>query len=384
MNPVGGGDATRLLRELLEIYSKTTRHEDSILGSMTTTPNPLAIYAFTIFSHTNLADLELFSSLKDMYKDVLDLARRIYGSNLGYVTAGATESNLIALYVARETHGGSSNIVVAPDTVHFSVEKACRFLGCRLVKIPVGNKPLDPGLLVKYVREYSPFAIVVTAGTTELGLVDPIKEVAEIASTNNVYLHVDAAYGGLIIPFLYERGLVKENVYFYKGVSSIAVDFHKFAGAPPPAGLILFSNEDYLNASCFEYSYTISGKICGVLGTRPGGSLAGIWAVLRGMGLDYLRERALWAFNAARELFSSINSIKGFEAVEPETTIVAFRHKRLPSNVLSAYLAERGLFLYKAPSIGGLRVVVMPHFNKALIGRLLRSLSDISRSTPHA
>jgi tyrosine decarboxylase/aspartate 1-decarboxylase len=384
MNSVGGRGVARLLRELHEIYSKTTRHEDSILGSMTTKPDPLAVYAFTIFSHTNLADLELFPSLKEMYKDVLDLAGRIYGSNLGYVTAGATESNLIALYVAREIHGSSSKTVLAPDTVHYSVEKACRFLACRLVKIPVGNKPLDPGLLAKYVREYSPFAVVVTAGTTELGLVDPIKEVAEIASTNNVYLHVDAAYGGLIIPFLYERGLVKKNVYFYKGVSSIAVDFHKFAGAPPPAGLILFSNEEYLNASCFEYSYTLSGKICGVLGTRPGGSLAGIWAVVKGMGLDYLRDKAVWAFNVARELFLSINSVEGFEAIEPETTIVAFRHKRLPSNVILDYLAEKGLLLYKAPSIGGLRVVIMPHFNKALIGRLLDSLRSISRSTTNA
>ncbi|MGC9011873.1 aminotransferase class V-fold PLP-dependent enzyme [Thermogladius sp.] len=373
-----------LLRDLYVLSSKTPRHESSILGSMTTPPDPLALHAFSVFSHTNLADIELFPPLKDMYREVLEFAAALYGSGKGYVTAGATESNIVALFVARELHGKGSSVVLAPDTVHLSVEKGCRLLGCKLVKVPTGNKPVDPGLLEDYVRVHKPFAIVVTAGTTELGLVDPLREVAKIASEHGVYLHVDAAYGGLIVPFLYEKGLLRDNVYFYPGVSSIAVDFHKFAAVPPPAGLILFSSDEYLDKSCFEYSYTLSGRTCGILGTRPGGSLAGIWAVVKAVGVERLRERALWAYRVAADLYERISSLRGFEVVKPQTTIVAFRHRWVDSLALLGHLAERGLFVYKAPSIRGLRVVVMPHFNEHLIGRFLDALDEVARTTPDA
>ena len=49
-------------------------------------------------------------------------------------------------------------------------------------------------------------AIVAIAGTTELGLIDPIEEISKIAFDNNIYFHVDAAFGGFSIPFLKQRG----------------------------------------------------------------------------------------------------------------------------------------------------------------------------------
>ncbi|WP_440059839.1 pyridoxal-dependent decarboxylase [Thermogladius sp. 4427co] len=367
-----------VLRVLNRLYNNTPRHGESILGSMTTQPLPIALYAFTLFSHTNLADIELFPPLKEMEVEVLEYMKRLYGSGVGYVTAGATESNIIALYTARTLRGGRSNYVIAPDTVHVSVDKACIILGCRLLKIETRARPVDPGRVEDYVKKYDPFAIVITAGTTELGLVDPIREVGRIADEYNVFLHVDAAYGGLIIPFLYEKGLIAENTYFYKGVSSLAVDFHKFGSVPAPAGIILFSSRELMEASCFDNPYTLSGRNCGLLGTRNGGSLAGIWAVFKSLGLDYFREKALWAFNLATMIYERVNSIEGFEALKPATTILAFKHRLLPPEYILARLAERRLYLYKAPSVNGVRVVVMPHFSERLVDKLVSSLREIS------
>ena len=76
-------------------------------------------------------------------------------------------------------------------------------------------------------------AIVGTAGTAELGVVDPIDKLSEIALRHNVYLHVDAAFGGLIIPFLPNPKPIFD--FSLEGVKSITVDPHKMGMAAIPS-----------------------------------------------------------------------------------------------------------------------------------------------------
>jgi tyrosine decarboxylase/aspartate 1-decarboxylase len=264
---------TDILHRLLEYYESTPRHNNGrILGSMTTLPHPFLVYAYNLFIHSNAGDPELFPGLKYMMEDVLKSLSSFYGSpcsGCGLVVSGGTESNILALHVARQTSKNREGIVVAPDTVHVSVKRGCSILGCRLELIPTSNGVLDPSTLEEYIRRYKPYAVVVTAGTTERGLIDPLEEVAEITAEYNVYLHIDAAYGGLLIPFLYKHGLVDENLVFYPGVSSISIDFHKNGLTPIPSGVMLFSREEYMDKACYDAEYTISEKYCGLLGTRP-------------------------------------------------------------------------------------------------------------------
>ena len=89
-------------------------------------------------------------------------------------------------------------------------------------------------------------AIVGIAGTTELGVIDPIDKLSDIAFENNIYLHVDAAFGGFSIPFLKRLGYEFPDFDFsLPGVCSMTVDPHKMGLAPIPAGGIIFRKEEY-------------------------------------------------------------------------------------------------------------------------------------------
>lgn len=346
---------------------------------MTTEPHPIAVYAHQLFIHTNYGDKTLFNTLKLFENEIFSFMSKLYGEmEYGLVTSGGTESNILALYVAKQLSSNRENIVIAPDTVHVSIDKACKLLGYKLVKIPTREAgPVDYHLVEEYTRRYKPFAIVVTAGTTERGVVDPIKQIADIAYDTRTFLHVDASYGGLIVPFLYKHGYLNVNTYFYNGVSSISVDFHKNGLAPIPAGTIMFSEKKARDVVCFKAPYTLQGEYCGLLGTRPGGSIAAIWAIIKYMGIEGYEELAMEMYKRAINLYDSLLSIPGIQAYKPQLPIVVFKHSIIKSEELLKRLMEKGIYLYRAPSLNALRVVVMPHVRDEHIEKLVQAIRDI-------
>ena len=80
------------------------------------------------------------------------------------------------------------------------------------------------------------------AGTTEFGQVDPVEEIGRIAEEKDVFFHVDAAFGGFVIPFL--EGCPLKFDFAVPGVSSIAIDPHKMGMSTIPSGGLLYRNEE--------------------------------------------------------------------------------------------------------------------------------------------
>lgn len=365
--------------ELLKKYSNTPHHKDGkILGSMTTTPHPLAVYAYLMFIHTNASDPVIFKEIENMMNDIIyELIKLYHGGESGILTSGGTESNIAAILVAKKIFPNRSNTVIAPDTVHVSVDKACDIMNCKLVKIPTNGNPVNASILEEYVRKYNPFAVVITAGTTERGLIDPVKDISELAEEYNVYLHVDAAYGGLLIPFLYRHGIIGENLKFYNGVSSISVDFHKNGLAPIPSGILLFNSKRYSEKICYKAEYTLYGKYCGLLGTRPGGSVASIWVLLKMYGLDLYEKIALKTYNIAMYTYRRLSALKELKVFKPILPIVVFKHKYIDYIELLQRILSKGYFLYKSPSLEALRIVIMPHVEKSHIDGFVNIVREI-------
>ncbi|MEL6547874.1 MAG: pyridoxal-dependent decarboxylase, partial [Myxococcota bacterium] len=152
-------------------------------------------------------------------------------------------------------------VVFCSDVAHFSLHRACAALGLgeRAVR-PISvtaSRTMDPGALVKELGRLeegeTPVAIVATAGTTDFGTVDPLRELAGIAREHGIWFHVDAAYG---FGALFSRALA----HCMDGISladSITLDLHKLGWQPAAASVLLVSPDrsfsslsrsvDYLN-----------------------------------------------------------------------------------------------------------------------------------------
>lgn len=176
------------------------------------------------------------------------------------ITSGATESNLVAVLLARETaraSGGSAVQVVCGDNAHHSVARAAWLLGLPkpiTVNCPTGVlAAAEVGRVLRGHRRW-PVLVVATAGTTDAGLIDPLSELADVVAAHGAWLHVDAAYGG---PLLFSDEL-RSRLAGVGAADSVAFDLHKFGWQPVAAGVLavrdaavlagLAHRTEYLNA----------------------------------------------------------------------------------------------------------------------------------------
>lgn len=177
----------------------------------------------------------------------------------GVLTAGGTASNLLGLALAREAAGHRAGVRVAADGLppeasrwrivastdaHFSVRRAAAVLGLgRAAVVPVATDEqgrLDPAALDRELaaaeqRDEVPIAVVATAGTTDLGAVDPLDAVGRRAADAGAWFHVDAAVGSGL-------ALSDRHAHLLAGIEradSVTADLHKLWWQPIGASALL-------------------------------------------------------------------------------------------------------------------------------------------------
>ena len=156
-----------------------------------------------------------------MVASVLAPATKAYG----IFASGATESTMVALKAYRDhaRHQGAN--VVVPATAHPAFGKAAEYLDIDLVRVPVGPSGVaDPEMVLDAV-DGGTIAIGLSAPCYPFGTVDPIADIAAGAHRGGVPVHVDAALGGLFLPFVDGALGIGLDV---RGVTSVAVDLHKY------------------------------------------------------------------------------------------------------------------------------------------------------------
>ena len=226
----------------------------SILSSMCTLPHPIAVRAHMQFLETNLGDPGLFPGTAEIERRLVALFGALYHlpGAAGYASSGGTESNIQALRIAKARRSVERPNVVVPASSHFSFEKACRMLGLEMRTAPLGaDLRMDPeaaGALV----DAATVGLVGVVGTTEYGMVDPIPALARLAEEHDLFFHVDAAFGGLVVPFLPDPAPFD---FALPGVSSIAVDPHKMGMSTIPAGCLLVREQEVLDLLNVETPY---------------------------------------------------------------------------------------------------------------------------------
>jgi aromatic-L-amino-acid decarboxylase len=230
-------------------YFPTTASGPGILGEMLTA----GIGSNAMLWRTSPVATELEQVVVDWLRQGLGLPRAFDG----LLTDTASISSLAALAAAREAAGlsGSTNglstvgtsgrpRIYASAEAHSSIEKAAMTLGLgreAIVKIPTNERfelrpdALADRLAADRARGDRPIAIVATIGTTSSTSVDPVATIADVAEREALWLHVDAAYAGVV-------ALIPERRAPFEGwdrADSIVVNPHKWLFTPLDASLLL-------------------------------------------------------------------------------------------------------------------------------------------------
>ncbi|WP_202319953.1 tyrosine decarboxylase MfnA [Archaeoglobus neptunius] len=361
-------DELRAYREKDIPYSR-------VLSSMCTIPHPIALEAHSMFIETNLGDPGIFRGTLELEKKLMEMLGKILHCDnpAGYICSGGTEANIQGIRAARNIQRSKNkpNIVI-PETAHFSFEKIGDILGVEIRRAGIDEEyRVEVGMVERLIDD-STVAIVGIAGTTELGQIDPIVELSKLAEERGIELHVDAAFGGLVIPFM-------DDPYPFdfqnKGVSSITIDPHKMGMATIPAGGIVFRSEKYLRALEVETPYLTSKAQFTLTGTRPGTGVASAYAVLKHLGFDGMKEVVNKCLDNTRLLVEEMMSL-GFEPViEPIMNVVAFPAD--DAERLKEELYRRNWVISTIRNPRAIRFVIMPHVTEEVIKSFISDFRKI-------
>ncbi len=325
----------------------------------------------------NLVKIETSKALTPYEREALAMMHRlVFGESdafyarsiqdpdrtLGIMTSGGTLANVTALWVARNAslgpsgtfagvereglatalrhHGKGRAVVIGSSLMHYSIEKAADLLGLGttgLVRVPVGP---DGRVVVSALREAVAnaearrelvLAVVGIAGTTDSGAIDPLSEIADLASAARAHLHVDAAWGGPLV--FSERH--RSRLAGIDRADSVPIDGHKQLYLPMGMGMVLFKDPELPRAIEKQAAYIIRagspdlGKRA-LEGSRPGMALF-LHAALHILGRQGYAHLIDEGIAKAAFMASQIRARPELQLlVEPQINIIDYRYLPAP------------------------------------------------------
>jgi tyrosine decarboxylase/aspartate 1-decarboxylase len=365
-----------VLAELKKAQALDKRYADGkILCSMCTKTHPLAEKAYRMFFESNLGDSGLFPGSVQLEKEAIkELATLLHCKNsVGFLVSGGTEANLMALLAARNIAKVNQPEVILPESAHFSFNKICNLLNLKAVYSSLDSSfRVVPSEVEKLITKNT-VAIVGTAGTAELGVIDPIEKLSEIALRQRVFLHIDAAFGGLVIPFLANGKLNFD--FTLEGVKTITVDPHKMGMVAIPTGGILFKDAKTLEYIKTGTPYLTDKVQYTFVGTRTGAAAAAAWAVFKSLGMEGFQKIVDNCMKNTKLLADGIER-SGFKlVVKPSLNLVSFHSEN--TQELAEKLWAQGWFVSYVPRYDCIRIVVMPHVKRRHTVAFLEDLRKI-------
>ncbi len=365
----------RVLDKLRELRKSNLSFEDGrILSSVSTKPTDISLEAYKIFSDVNALDTSIFPVIESMEKEVIGwFGKLLRNENIsGYITTGGTEANIFALWTAKKKNPGKKKILV-PETAHYSIEKAADLMSLEIDWIPVDKEyKVSLSKLEKRLTDDT-LAVVATAGTSALGVIDPIEELNELCS--DVFFHVDAAFAGFVLPFIEDAERIDFSL---ANIDSVTIDPHKMGYTPIPSGCVLFRDESYMNAVKITPSY-LPFHTSQLTGSRSGGHIAATWANIKYLGMDGYRKKVKECMENTELLCKLLEDVEGVNPiVEPEINFLALEGRSIKE--IHEGLIKRGWNILLDRDTGTIRIVVMPHVTSKVIKNFISDLKDIAES----
>lgn len=363
-----GRSEEEILSELKVMWNQRIPYE-RVFSSMCTRPHPIAVKAFLLYIESNLGDFGIFPSVKDLEDRAIQISSEMLNLRgfCGYMTSGGTEANIQALRAFRNLKGRGN--FIAPESRHFSVDKASEVLGIEMKLAPLNDEyQMDASSLEDMIDDET-IGIVALLGSTELGQIDPLEEISKIASEHEIPLHVDGAFGFFVVPFLYP------DFRFPEYLSSISGDPHKMGMSVIPSGILLFSEKRFLEALRIETPYLTTKHQYSLPGTRPGASAAATYAVMEHLGKRGYRQIVEKCMRNTRALIELMSELGFHPAIEPKMNIVVFETGEVDR--IREELMKRRWLISKSFRPLGMRFVIMPHVEEENLKLFVEDLKRI-------
>jgi aromatic-L-amino-acid decarboxylase len=332
----------------------------------------------------------------------------------GILLSGSSMANLVGLVAARHARFGNdrdaarSGTIYFSDQAHSSVAKGARTIGIapdRQRRIPSDERyRLTLDALAHTVAEdraagLTPFCVIAAAGTTNTGAVDPLPTLAEFCAAENLWLHVDGAFGAAAV-------LTQEGRRLLDGIEradSIALDAHKWLFQTIECGCLLARDMSCLGAAFHERPEYLRDvdtppaeiNFCdyGPQLTRSFRALK-LWMSIQVFGLDAFRDAIARGQKLAELADTELRNTKRWEIVTPaQLSVLTFRRSspglsREAANEINRQIAqailEEGYAALSTTELGGITVlrmcVINPRAQEDEIKESVRRFSSIAES----
>jgi aromatic-L-amino-acid/L-tryptophan decarboxylase len=344
--------------ERLIVPGTTHWNHPGFLAYFATTGTPPGILGelFTAALNANGMVWRSGPAVTELEEVTLDWLRQLIGLPVefdGTINDTASSSTLYALAAARERlsdlrlrqEGMTGRDlprlrVYCSEDAHSSIDKAVLALGIGLSgirKIPTKHDySMDAAALATAIEDdvaagVRPVAVVATVGTTSTTAIDPVRRIAELCAQHDIWLHVDAAYGG-------SAAILPEMRWILDGcerADSFVINPHKWLGVPMDCSVLYTRRPDLLKAAFSltpEYLVTPEGKQARNLmdyGISLGRRFRALklWFVMRAYGVSGIQLHLREHLRLARKLAQRVDAHDDFERLAPvRFSVVAFRH----------------------------------------------------------
>jgi glutamate/tyrosine decarboxylase-like PLP-dependent enzyme len=306
----------------------------------------------------------------------------------GIFTSGGSMANLTAIVTARRVKCGddfSRAVIYLSDQAHSSNIKAIRILGFRKDQIHIiptdaefkfSLNKLKNAIAKDRLEGLQPFCLIATAGTTNTGTVDSLSDISKICKLEDIWFHVDAAYGGAAI-------LAANGKELLKGINkadSITVDPHKWFYQPYEMGCLLVRNHKWLKSTFTEkpeYLRDIEGNTSeinfydhGVQLTRRFRALK-FYMSIKTFGLKSFRKAISYNLELAEEVDKILRKSPYWEVISPATlAVINFRYNPIGNSLTEKKLDALNQFISMKVVASQEALLVTTVLNKQVVLRM--------------
>ena len=370
------------------------RHGRAFSLTYLATPEALELSeaAYRMYAGENALNVAAFPSLRRMQSEILGFVSGLFhapAGSAGFFTSGGTESLLMVSYAsARRRPDVEHPNIVLPTSAHAAFEKACAYFGLESRRVPVRGDWRADAAAMRDAADESTVLFVASAPQYPQGVVDPIAEVGEVASSLGVPLHVDSCIGGMVLAFL-EPFCGDEAPFDFRvaGVTSMSVDLHKYGYAAKGSGVIVYRSRELRDHQVFTTDNWLGGMYgsSGVLGTKSGGPIASSWAMMKHFGRDGYAALAASTRATTLLLAEAISAIPPlFVMTKPDSTLICFGSSDpdVPAHAVADALAARGWWVDRQSPPPTLHMTVSAHHAAVVddfIEALRASVEDVRR-----